>query len=45
MIFKEKIKITYLILNNNELLTDFEEFYDEDCQLSLLILGYEYSKN
>ena len=44
MIFKEKIEITYLILNNNELLTDFEEFYDEDCQLSLLIWGYEYSK-
>ena len=44
MNFKEKIEITSLILNNNELIIDFEDFYEEDCQLSLLIWGYKCSK-
>ena len=35
--FKEKIEITSLILNYSELILDFEDFYDEDCQLSHLI--------
>ena len=44
MNFKEKIEITSLILNNNELIIGFEDFYEEDCQLSLLIWGYKCSK-
>ena len=43
--FKEKIEITSLILNYSELILDFEDFYDEDCQLSLLIWAYKCSKN
>jgi hypothetical protein len=44
MNFKEKIEITSLILNNNELIIGFEDFYEEDCQLSLLNWGYKCSK-
>ena len=41
---KEKINITSLILENKELLVQYEIFYEEDCQLSLLNWGYKCSK-
>ena len=41
---EEKINITLLILENKELLLDYETFYEEDCQFSLLNWGYKYSK-
>ena len=41
---EEKINITSLILENKELLFDYEIFYEEDCQFSLLNWGYIYSK-
>jgi hypothetical protein len=44
MIFEEKINITSLILKNQELLVNFEIFYEEDCQFSLLIWGYKSIK-
>ena len=42
--FEEKIYITSLILSNIELLVGFENFYEEDCQFSLLIWGYKSCK-
>jgi hypothetical protein len=44
IIFEEKIYITSLILSNIELLVGFENFYEEDCQFSLLIWGYKSCK-
>ena len=41
---EEKINITLLILENKELLVQYEIFYEEDCQLSLLNWGYKCSK-
>ena len=33
---KSKINITEMILSNKDILIDLEDFYEEDCQLSLL---------
>ena len=33
---KSKISITEMILNNKDILMNMEDFYEEDCQLSLL---------
>ena len=44
IIFEEKIYITSLFLSNIELLVGFENFYEEDCQFSLLIWGYKSCK-
>ena len=44
---KEKINITSLILENKELLVQYEIFYEEDCQLSLNLVENNilYRKN
>ena len=38
---EEKIGITSTILNNVSMVTSMEDFYEEECQLSLLTWAYE----
>ena len=39
---EEKIGITSTILNNVSMVTSMEDFYEEECQLSLLTWAYEF---
>ena len=41
---KSKISITEMILNNKDILMNMEDFYEEDCQLSLLNWAFDLNK-
>jgi len=41
---KSKISITEMILNNKDILMNMEDFYEEDCQLSLLNWAFHLNK-